>query len=244
MVIMDKKISSLIIDLENIFKDRLESIILYGSAAFGEFQQNISDLNLIIVIENLMAEDLKAASPVMKKWTSKTKNPAPVFMDKQEMLNSCDVYPIEYSDIKERHKVLYGEDFLDCLVIENCFLRLQCEAEIRNLLIKLRQNYLKNSDDKKLIDNLVKKSATSIIAIFRAVLRLMGQTVPSTHREVVNLLAAKIDFDKDIFTDILLLREEGKSVNNKDSIIVIQRLINSLKVVLKYIDKMEDAQEG
>lgn len=235
---MDKKISSLIIDLENVFTDRLESIILYGSAAFGEFQQNISDLNLMVVIDKLTASDLKSAFAATKKW-EKTKNPLPVFMDKEEMLNSCDVYPIEFSDIKERHKILYGEDFLDSLIIEKRYLRLQCESEIRNLLIKLRQNYLKNSHDKNLIDNLIKKSTTSIIAVFRAILRILDEKVPQCHKEVVELLAEKINFDKNVFEDILLLREQKKNISQNDSVIIIQKLINSLKEVLKCVDKME-----
>lgn len=239
---MNKTIKNLIIDLENIFEDRLVSIMLYGSAAFGEFKEKVSDLNLIIVIDKMTASDLKTALPAMKKW-SKTKNPIPVFMDKEEMCNSCDVYPIEYSDIKERHKILYGEYFLDSLIIKKEHIRLQCESEIRNLLIKLRQGYLRSNNDRKTIDNLVKKSTTSIIAVFRAVLRILDESVPMCHKEVIELLSTKVSFDKDVFTDILILREKNKSLSQNDYVIVIQRLINSLKEVLKYVDKMEKFQE-
>ncbi|HBH17781.1 MAG TPA: hypothetical protein DDX14_02330 [Cyanobacteria bacterium UBA9579] len=239
---MDKKISNLIIDLENVFADRLVSIILYGSAAFGEFKQQLSDLNLIVVIEQMTASDLQASIPAMNKW-AKTKNPLPIFMDKQEMLNSCDVYPIEYSDIKERHKPLFGEDFMDELVIKKGYIRLQCESEIRNILIKLRQGYLRSNNDRKSIDILLKKSSTSIIAIFRAILRMLGETVPQCHKEVVELLSTKVNFDKDVFIDILNLRENNKSFSKVEAADVIQRLINSLKEVLKYVDKVNLSQE-
>ena len=239
---MDKKLTGLIIDLEDTYKDRLVSIILYGSAAFGEFREKVSDLNLIVVLEQMTASDLKLAHSAMKKWL-KTEYPLPVFMDKQEMLNSCDIYPIEYSDIKERHKILFGEDFLDSLVINKEYLRLQCEAEIRNLLIKLRQGYLRNSNDKKAINNMIKKGTSSIIAIFRAVLRIMGEEVPLSHKEVIELLAEKISYDKEVFASILKLRENNKDLSLDNSVTVIQKMIDSLKQILMYVDKHKCQEE-
>lgn len=234
---MDKTTTNLIVDLENIFKENLVSVVLYGSAAFGEFHHGISDLNLMIILEKLSASDLKSVFPSIKKW-KKTGNSLPVFMTKEEIFNSCDTYPIEYSDIKERHRILYGEDFWDSLTINKPDLRLQCETELRNIMLKLRQTYLENSNDKKSTENLIKRSSTSIIAIFRAVLRLLDENIPAGHREVLDLLSTKIDFDKDIFVDILLLREKKKNFLFKDSSIIIQKLIDSLDKITNYVDKI------
>ncbi|MDD3012825.1 MAG: nucleotidyltransferase domain-containing protein [Candidatus Gastranaerophilales bacterium] len=234
---MDKTINTLIDELKNIFKERLVSVILYGSYASGNYQKGISDINLLVILDKLKSKDLKIANTAMKKW-KKTGNPVPLFMDKDEWPTSCDVYAIEYSDIKERHKLLYGEDLVSSLSVEKNYLRLQCESEIKNLLVKLRQAYLANSDNIKVIDNIIKKSSTSFITVFRAVLRILDENVPPSHREVVDLFASKVNIDKDIFIEILELREKNRSISKDKIEDIIQKLIDSLYQALIFIDKI------
>ena len=235
---MDKMINSLIDDLKNIFKERLVSVILYGSYVSGDYHKGISDINLIVILDKLQAKDLKIAYPAIKKW-KKANNIAPLFMDRDEWPTSCDIYAIEYSDIKERHKLLYGEDLVSSLSVKKDYLRLQSESEVKNLLIKLRQAYLTNSDNIKVIDNVIKKSSTSFIAVFRAVLRILDEKIPSSHREVIDLFASKVNINKDVFIEILELREKNKEIPKDKIENMVQKLIDSLYQILIYVDKIE-----
>jgi len=233
---MDKIINTLIEDLKNIFKEKLASVILYGSYASGNYHKGISDINLIVILDKLQAHDLKIAYPAIKKW-KKSNSPVPLFMDKDEWYTSCDVYAIEYSDIKERHKILYGEDLISGLTVDKKHLRLQCESEIKNLLVRLRQAYLANSDNTKALDNIIKKSSTSFVAIFRAVLRLLDEKIPLSHREVVELSSSKISIDKDVFIEILNFRENNKNIQKDRIDNIIKKLIDSLYQALIFVDK-------
>lgn len=235
---MSKHLNNLKIDLEKIYKNRLSSIILYGSAAVESYNPKTSDINLIVIIENLVSQDLKAAYPVIKKWL-KTKNPTPLFMDKQEWFNSLDVYAIECSDIKERHKIIYGENLVTPITIDLKDIRLQCESETKHMLVRLRQAYLVNNRDKRLIKELLIRVSKSTTAIFRAVLRLLNEPVPEDPKEVVKIIAEKLKFDNNVFIDILLFRENKKKFNNRELEENIQKLIDSLEFILNYIDKLE-----
>jgi len=232
-----KTTSNLIENLKDTFGEKLISVILYGSCAGSACENNFSDINLIVVIDNLLATDLKKATSALKDFM-KTKNPLPLFMDKEEWFNSCDVYPIEYSDIKERYSILYGEDIVKPLVLEKTNLRLQCEHEIKNLLIKLRQNYLAQSTNLKAIEELLKKSSKSFFALFRAILRLTQDTVSFDHAEVIDSLSEKVKIDKDVFLKLLNLRSDSKAISKNEYEITIQKLIDSTNEVLKYIDKI------
>lgn len=234
---MNKLTDNLIQKLTEIFKERLTSVILYGSCAVDNCNNAFSDINTIVVIDELNASDLKSANPALKEWM-KTKNPLPLFMDKQEWLNSCDVYPIEYSDIKDRYRILYGENVVEFLEITNANLRLQCEHEVKNLLIKLRQTYLGNSNDNKVIETLIKTSSKSFFALFRAVLRLTETVVPFKNEDVIDKLAEKTNIDKDIFMQILEFRINSKAIAKNEFEAVIQKLINSTDLILKYVDKI------
>lgn len=229
--------SNLINNLKEVFGEKLLSVILYGSCASSQCENKFSDINVIVVIENLLAADLKKANSALKDFM-KTKNPLPLFMDKEEWFNSCDVYPIEYSDIKERYSILYGEDIVKPLVLEKTNLRLQCEHEVKNLLIKLRQNYLAQSTNLKEIENLLKKSSKSFFALFRATLRLIEENVPFSHEEVINSLAEKVKIDKEVFIKLLDLRTNPKAIQKNEYEVTIQKLIDSTNEILRYIDKL------
>lgn len=232
-----KVTSSLVQNLKEIYNEKLVSIVLYGSCASNACENDFSDINIIVVIDNLLAIDLKKANFALKDFM-KTKNPLPLFMDKDEWFNSCDVYPIEYSDIKDRYAILYGEDIVKPLILEKTNLRLQCEHEIKNLLIKLRQNYLAQSDDLKSIEVLLKKSSKSFFALFRAILRLTEEKVSFDHEEVINSLYEKVKIDKDVFLKLLNLRTNSKAISKAEYEITIQKLIDSTNEILKYIDRM------
>lgn len=232
-----KSLGNLIENLKDTFGEKLVSVILYGSCASNACENNFSDINLIVVINNLLAVDLKNAAVALKDF-QKTKNPLPLFMDKEEWFNSCDVYPIEYLDIKERYSILYGEDIVKPLEVEKCNLRLQCEHEIKNLLIKLRQNYLAQSNNLKATEELLKKSSKSFFALFRAILRLTQDTVPFEHAQAIDSLAEKVTIDKEVFLKLLDLRANSKAISKNEHEITIQKLIDSTNEVLKYIDKI------
>lgn len=232
-----KLTSSLIENLKKIYGQRLTSVILYGSCAGDECENEFSDINIMVIIDSLLAIDLKNATSAISEFM-KTKNPLPLFMDKEEWFNSCDVYPIEYSDIKDRYKILYGEDVVKPLVLEKSNLRLQCEHEIKNLLIKLRQNYLAQSSDLKAIEKLLKTSSKSFFALFRAILRLTETEVSFDHAGTINLLSQKVKIDKDVFLKLLDFRTNPKALTKNEFEVTIQKLIDSTDEVLKYIDKM------
>lgn len=232
--------SNLVEKLKEVYGEKLVSVVLYGSCASNECENEFSDINTIVVIKDLNAADLKKASPALKDFM-KTKNPIPLFMDKEEWFNSCDVYPIEYSDIKSRHSILYGEDVVAPLILEKTNLRLQCEHETKNLLIKLRQNYLVKNSDQKAIEELIKTSSKSFFALFRAILRITNDDVKFSHREVIETLAEKVSIDKEVFLNILELRKhpkETKRILKGQYEDTIQKLINSTDEVLKYVDKI------
>ena len=235
---MEKYIDNLICDIKNIFSDRFVSAVLFGSYASGNYHKGISDINIIIILDQLQAHDLKIAYPAIKKW-KKSNNPAPIFMDKEEWQNSCDVYAIEYSDIKQKHKLLYGEDLITRLIIDKCNLRLQCESEIKKLLIKLRQTYLANSDSIKIMDNAIKKSVSVFLTIFRGILRLSDENIPVCNIDVISEFACKSGISKEIFIEILEYRQNNKMIPKDKTEYIIQNLIDSLHQILVYADKIK-----
>lgn len=237
---MEKILNNFVDNLKELFNDRLTSVFLYGSRATEDFAKT-ADLNVMVIIKDLSSADLKLAHNTIKPF-EKIKNPLPIFMDRTEWFNSCDVFAIEYSDIKDRNKILHGEDLASGLFVDKKELRLQCEREVKNLLIRLRQSYLAKTSDKNALKNLIKLSSKSFMVIFRTILKLTNKTVPKSHEEVIKLFSEKstgINFDPDMFLKILELRENPKAIKDCELELTVQKLIDTTNSVLKYVDKLE-----
>ena len=170
---MNNTFDKFIEKLKSLYKERLVSVIVYGSCAEEECSAVCPDINSIVIIDKLEAADLETLQPLLKDWV-KTKSPVPLFMDREEWFNSTDVYPIEYSDIKARYRIVYGEDIVEPIVLDHKNLRHQCEYELKSLLIKLRQSYVIKHD----LKGLVKSGSKTLKALLRAVSLLTKEPVP------------------------------------------------------------------
>ena len=89
--------------------DRLLSVILYGSAAAGEHNEHFSDLNVLCVLTRITPAELAALGPIFEWWRA-LGNPSPLLLSEEELRTSTDCFPIEFHDMQERRRVLFGKD--------------------------------------------------------------------------------------------------------------------------------------
>src|SRR6202040_2900964 len=108
MVEVHEALKNLVERLHGAARDNLESVILYGSAARGDFHEAHSDLNVLCVLRSLRAGNLVRLSALVKWGTPIQHQPAPVFFASEELSQSADVFAIELLDMQQNHRVLYG----------------------------------------------------------------------------------------------------------------------------------------
>src|SRR5438045_6426796 len=124
----------------------LRSVVLYGSAAAGEHIAKRSDYNVLVIVDALDGAKLAAASAAARAWAD-AGNPAPLTLTTSEWRGSADIFPMEYADILDRHKVLFGDPPFHEIRVDLKDLRLQLEQEAMGKLIKLRQGVLASGND-------------------------------------------------------------------------------------------------
>lgn len=220
--------------LKDIYQDRLISIILYGSAASGEFIEKHSNLNLLVVLENTNLENLKRASKVINK--SKVINP--LFLTEDYIKRSTDIFPIEFLDIQENYSVLYGKNILEDINIDIRNLRFQCEQELKAKLITLRQLYLKISADKAALKDLLFRSVTSVLHILRNVLRLKGKKPPYKKEDILRELDGEFLIDVNIWRKILQAKNKQIKLRNKDIEGLFVDFIAELEKIVDIVDRL------
>ncbi len=215
----------------------LKSIILYGSATGADFVPKRSNVNLMIIVGQVTQAALKKSLKTVAKGRKKG-IVAPLFLDNEHIRRSADVFPIEFLDIQENHVLLYGTDPFASLEIDSGNVRLQCEHELKGKLIRVRQGYLERGLLKKDIASLLVESLTSFIPIFRNMLRLKGQELPKTRREVIDKAAQTFEVSSGPFLRILGFKEGTKLPDAKAVDEIFANYLSQLDKLAIAIDEL------
>jgi hypothetical protein len=187
-------LDDLVTQLRAAYGARLSSVVLYGSAAAGEHIPKQSDYNVLLLLDRVDGAALAAASAVARAW-SDAGNPPPMTMTVKEWRRSSDVFPMEYADILERHRVLHGAAPFEGITVSLEDLRLQLEQQTLGKLLQLRQAVLLAGTDAKRQAELVAASLSTMMVLFRAVLRLHGERPGADNVQLAERVGALAGFD-------------------------------------------------
>ncbi len=232
-----KHLDDFISNLKKILGDNLVSVLIFGSQAFVEPENLKSNINLMIVVEHLSSDELKQISKPVQKWV-KAKNPVPIIMGKAEWYSSFDVYALEYSDIKEKYSLLYGEDLTKDINVDKHYLRLQCESELKNLFLKYRNHYLLNINSDREMEKLANNVIKTLLVIFRGVIRLHNELVPEASEYVILQAAKFMEFDTELLIKMANVREGKTDYKHKEIRAISDRMVTILQDILRQVDLM------
>ena len=102
---------------------------------------------------------------------------------------------MEYADILERHRVLHGAAPFDGITVSRENLRLQLEQQVLGKLLQLRQGALLAGTDAKRQVELISASLSTMMVLFRAVLRLHGETPAGDNVSLAQYVATLAGLD-------------------------------------------------
>jgi len=219
----------------------LVSVILYGSAADGEFHPEYSDLNLLCLMTDVSLPELTKIAGVMSWWYGKRHHP-PLVITPRELISSADVFSIEFSDMKQRYRVLYGEDLLRNLEVPMAHHREQLEYELREKLFLLRQHLLLAGRDEKQLWEVMLHSLSSFTTLFRHVLVEMGEQGRKHSREAVAELSKKLTFDDSAFLQLLDVRAKKGARGSLRANDLAARYLDAITTVATAVDQMQSSK--
>ena len=239
-MVPEKKINDFVERLRAAAGANLESVVLFGSAVAGDFHPEFSNVNLFCVIRDSSFGALQALAPAVKWWDGQ-KQPPPLFMTRNEMERSTDVFTIEFIDMQQHYRVLFGEDVVKALSIPANLHRVQVEYELREKLALLRQHLLLASGNDSRLWELLLRSVSSFATLFRHALIMFGHHAPVGKREAVQALSIQIGFDASGILQVLDVRERKSDRKNFNVADVFSRYLAALEQVTAAIDKMLDS---
>ncbi|HEU4560147.1 MAG TPA: nucleotidyltransferase domain-containing protein [Longimicrobium sp.] len=225
-------------DLAGAYGEALVSVVLYGSAARGEYREGVSDLNLLVLLSSTDAHTLRRGSALARAWAAEN-NPPPLLMSEAEFRASADVFPMELADMNDAHVVLHGENPFHDLEIRPDDLRLQLERELKGAWIRLRTRYLTESGDALKFQPMLLKSLSTFLVFFRTVLRLSGHPGTRDPETVLNETAARVGFDPQPLLAIHRARSGAAKLDVRPDSAVVTGYLEAVARVVEYVDRFE-----
>jgi hypothetical protein len=234
-----KKVSPFFIEILDKYRETIHSIHVTGTAITDDYDEKVSDVNSVLVLEKMDLKLLEFLAPLGKKY-SRQKVAAPLIMTPVYISTSLDVFPIEFLNFKLIHSTVYGEDILENVEIDRMDLRHQCERELKTKLIGLRQGYLSSLGNRKMLTEGFVNSITGYIPLFRAIIVLMGKEPPLKQKEVISVLSTEAGINTDIFAKVLKEKHEKMTLSIEELNTIFEDYYAATEKLGKMVDEIKD----
>jgi hypothetical protein len=185
------------------------SAVLYGSAARGDFVPGRSNINLMLITDDLSPARLSGLGGAFAGWRKSGYEP-PLVILRSEWARATDVFPIEITDMRWGYEILRGPDPVAGLQVAPADLRHALEREFRGKLLRLRQGYVAAGGAPGSLGLLAERSSGTILVLLRCLLVLLGRSVPSQPMEVAATTAAAMGMDGEPLLNVVRHRGERR----------------------------------
>jgi len=234
----DDIFQQLVDDFKNTYGDELISIILYGSAARGEYVYRKSDINFLIVLSESGIQRLRSALAVIPKW-QKRRVATPLILTESYIQSALDSFPIEFLTMKQHYQVIYGSDVLAGIEIQTEHLRLQCERELRGKLLYLREGYLNTQGKAQKIKQLIRSSLPAFASLFSALLHLKNIEAPPLQHQIFARTAEVFSLEETLFKKILTFKEDKIKLNTTQLNQLMENYIEQIRKLTQLVDQLK-----
>jgi len=162
----------------------LRAVVVSGDATEGAG----GVISLLVVTDRVNGATLEAVGTAMAKAKAGPVEP-PLVLTEEEIRRSLDAWPVELLSIAVTGKVVAGSLDLASLGVDREKLRLQCERELRGLVIHCRFAYLAHRRDESRLGELVAGGAARFVVLARATLHLDGTSAAGDSLGVLERLS-------------------------------------------------------
>lgn len=170
--------------LKEALGDGLEALLLYGPVAKGDEFGPKTPVDTLLVVRDAGLVTLDAIAPALRRAHGELRLTTMV-MTQKDLASSADVFPSKFIDMQEHHRVLVGSDPLAGVEISNAHLRLRCEQELKNLMLRLRTRYMRTSTTPQSLLETLGDMGNRFVDLLRNLIRLREGKAPAHRAEVV-----------------------------------------------------------
>jgi hypothetical protein len=155
------------------FGERLESVVLFGSAAEGALRAT-SDVNVILVLSAFERERADRLRDALEAAHAAVRLTA-MFLLADEVAGAAEAFAQKFDDVRRRHRVLWGRDPFAALTPSRAALLRRLDQVLLNLTLRLRAAYVERSRREEQLVAVVADAAAPLRTAAASLLELEGR---------------------------------------------------------------------
>lgn len=168
--------------LQNALGDNLISAFIHGDCLMEGYDAINSPWTVSFILKDNSVNSLKKLQELLPK-AQKENIEFLYFFTQNEINASEDVFPLEFLHLANRNQAIAGIDPLKDYTPNLSCLRLECERELRGLMIHLRQAYI-HLKEKRCSEEFFMQATGTILPIMYGVFYLKYRNYPTNHDEI------------------------------------------------------------
>jgi len=226
-------IQSIVGNLKSKLGDNLISIVLSGGLIKNKLIKDTDRVQLMIVLKEVGLSQLDQTSAALAG--KRARQIQATVLTEANLKSSTDVFPIRFLDMQQDYKVLHGSDLIKDLSISRENLRLRCEQELKNLLLKQRRVYLAIREDTEAMETMLLRGYFTFLQSGDALAELTTGKVYRNDDEVLEAIG-EIGLNVDLLKRISALRS-GKSLGDASA---VKHAVGEFMAMVEKASRMAD----
>jgi hypothetical protein len=219
--------------------DNLRSLSVVGSALTPDFHDRKSDINTVLVVGRRSQQVLRLLAEYQKTWAGRARLAAPFLWTEEYLLDSLDVFAVGMLDFQFNHDTVLGEDPFASLTFYRPYVRLQCERELKQLLVDLRQGYVRAAGDLRRVGRLLMDSVNTLLPLMRAILWLEGTERSPEASKTISVTARRFGLNVTAFEEPLRLRDDRATPQGQGVDAMFENVYRVIDYLSRQVDRME-----
>ena len=215
--------------------ESLRCVALYGSKVRGEQVARRPNLNVLVLVDAIDMAHLQREAAVARAW-KEAGHPPPLTLTVSEWHTSADIFPIEYADILAHYRILHGALPGEVPTVRREDLRLQLEHEVQSKLLRLRHGVLSSGAEPKALLEMLEGSASSIMSLLRAALRLAGEEPAAESKAVIDRLERVTGVPGGSFRSVLGHSRGDAKIKENEAVAVTASYLTGVGALVDWID--------
>jgi hypothetical protein len=211
--------------------DNLYSCCLYGSAVRGNAIEGVSDLNLLIVLQ----ESNCAAHSVVARALAGSGQVDPFILGRRGFERSVRAFAVKFASIRRNYRLLHGADPLDGIEVDQQIERFLCEQGLRNLRLRLAYSFVTRQQNKA-YGRFLTHNVTPLFVQLSEALRLSGCTIPKEFAARIPIFEKEFKIDGAVLRDLLALKQAPKQLSDAAQVAWHERVFPMVDAVMAWVE--------
>jgi hypothetical protein len=218
--------------LKKTLGENLHSLVLYGSAVRGNLLPKVSDLNLLILLEESTPEAHAAIAGAIRGQV----RIEPFILGRALLARSLQAFAVKFLSIRRNYRVLHGADPFANLTIDESLARFLCEQQLRNVRLRCVRAFVVLGGDRPRYSGFLARMTSAIFTSLAEGLRRTGLEIPRDFEERIPLFEKSFGADASVLRTLIELKASARTLSDDETKQVHSRLFKLLDAAVRWME--------